>query len=112
MTTAQLEFFRSPNSLKVDVPMPEPKNAKTAQREPSKPVLKPGIGTNQCLCMGCGEAFNSVSAFDRHQRQGPDGRTICLHPLDIVDGKGNPKPMVRNARGWWVTSLRDMGDEA
>ncbi|MCC6315062.1 MAG: hypothetical protein IT337_13740 [Thermomicrobiales bacterium] len=87
------------------------KHASTDLRGPSKPHLKPAIGTGQCLCMGCGEAFNSVSAFDRHQRIGSDGRTICLHPLEITDRNGNPKPMVRNARGWWVTSLRDMGDQ-
>jgi hypothetical protein len=62
--------------------------------------------------MGCGEPFNSVTAFDRHQRQGPDGRTICIYPGDITAKDGTPKPMVKNARGWWVTELRDMTTDA
>lgn len=84
------------------------KDASTDLRQPSqRHFLKPAIGTNQCLCAGCGEAFNSVTAFDRHQRIGKGGRTVCVYPGDITDRDGNPRPMVKNARGWWVTELRE-----
>lgn len=87
-------------------------HSSTAAREGQKRIssshLKPAIGTNQCKCYQCGECFNSVSAFDCHQRL-DNGRVICFHPLDIVDRHGNPKPMAMNVRGWWVIALREPG---
>lgn len=81
-------------------------------RKPKQPptVADPmlGIGTGHCRCYQCGEYFNSVAAFDKHQ--GIDkGRVICTHPLDILARDGTPKPMVKNDRGYWVLSL--MGDQ-
>jgi hypothetical protein len=71
------------------------------------PALILGVGTNHCQCMGCREYFNSVAAFDLHQRLDTDGRPVCVYPGAMTDRDGNPKPMVKNARGWWVTRLRE-----
>lgn len=58
--------------------------------------------------MACGEVFNSVSAFDKHQTI-PNGVLVCTHPLDITDKDGNPKPMQLNRHGLWVLELREEG---
>lgn len=68
--------------------------------------LKPAVGSSRCKCGGCGEAFNSLSAFDLHQSI-RNGVLKCTHPLDLVDKNGNPKPLMVNAAGWWVTALND-----
>ena len=83
-------------------------DASGASRRVSNAHLRPGIGSSRCKCYGCGEAFNSLAAFDRHQRL-DKGRVVCTHPLDITDKDGNPKPMMMNAAGWWVTALREEG---
>lgn len=70
--------------------------------------LRPAIGSNQCTCFQCGECFSSVSVFDMHQRIA-SGKVICTYPLDIVNTKGEPRPLVRNKRGWWVSRLREEG---
>ena len=75
---------------------------------PSNAHLRPGVGSSRCKCGGCQQAFNSLSAFDMHQRL-HNGRSVCIYPLDTVDKKGNPKPMAMNAAGWWVTALREDG---
>ena len=59
-------------------------------------------GSNQCLCMGCGEHFNSVGAFERHQLTADDGSAICRDPATLTDRAGRPKPMVKNAAGLWI----------
>jgi hypothetical protein len=82
-----------------------PKHRVAAARE--GPTLILGVGTNHCQCMGCREYFNSVAAFDLHQRLDTDGRPVCVYPGAMTDRDGNPKPMVKNARGWWVTRLRE-----
>ena len=69
-----------------------------AQKRLSSAHLGPTLGTGVSKCMACLETFNSVAAFDKHQRL-DNGRVICLHPLDIKDKDGNPKPMAMNARG-------------
>lgn len=55
---------------------------------------------NRCQCAACGEAFNSVSAFDRH-RAG-DYRTHtsrrCRSPAELILCGWS-----RNARGFWIT---------
>ena len=56
-------------------------------------------GSARCVCRGCGDGFNSVTAFDKHQRLRTDGGTICLDPADLG--------MVRLPDGWWVTALSD-----
>jgi hypothetical protein len=56
-------------------------------------------GSSRCVCAGCGDGFNSVAAFDKHQRLKSDGRPICLDPETLG--------MARNAAGWWVTKLND-----
>lgn len=42
-------------------------------------------------CSGCCRTFSGETAFDKHQRLDPDGRTICLDPATITVG-----------RPWWV----------
>ena len=49
---------------------------------------------NRCLCSGCGEYFNSVSAFDMH-RSGPADARVCRQPGEAG--------MVRNEAGYWIT---------
>lgn len=77
-------------------------------RQTSNAHLKPAIGSSRCKCGGCQQAFNSLAAFDMHQRL-DNGRVICMHPLDVVNAKGRHTPMVMNAAGWWVTALREEG---
>lgn len=62
---------------------------------------RPAVGSSNCLCSGCGELFKSLYSFDRHQLLAKDGSVICREPASIG--------MVRNARGLWVTELREMG---
>ena len=80
--------------------------ARQGQERHTNAHLKPPIGSNICKCYGCGEVFNSLFAFDAHQRL-ENGRPICTHPLDITDRHGNPKPMAINRYGYWVTELRE-----
>lgn len=57
----------------------------------SDPMLP--AGTGRCKCMACGRYFTSVSAFDLHQRQGKDGRNVCIDP-EITK-------LVFSERGYW-----------
>jgi hypothetical protein len=60
------------------------------------------VGTNYCLCRGCGEFFGGVRAFDRH-RQGPANARNCADPASLTTKKGRPL-LSRNQRGYWVGS--------
>lgn len=79
--------------------------SRRGQKRHSNAHMTPTLGTGVSKCMACGEVFNSVSAFDKHQSIAT-GVLVCTHPLDITDRNGNPKPMALNARGLWVTELR------
>ena len=61
----------------------------------SDPMLP--IGTNYCLCRGCGQYFGSVNAFDKH-RSGPATARFCLETAEL-DGKGWRK----DKKGYWRT---------
>lgn len=50
-----------------------------------------------CLCRGCGQHFNSLTAFDRHRIDGFSGR-CCLSP----DGM-RQRGMNLNRLGFWVS---------
>lgn len=81
---------------------------RTSKNRHSNAHLLPTQRSNQCKCRQCGEVFNSLAGFDRHQRL-DSGRVICTHPQDLKDRDGNPKPLLLNAKGLWVTSLREPG---
>jgi hypothetical protein len=54
----------------------------------SDPLLP--VGSNRCLCGGCGRYFSSVSAFDRHQTAAKDGTNACHDPATrglVDDGR-------------------------
>ena len=61
---------------------------------------------NRCLCRGCGQAFNSLSGFERHRvgDYGVDRR--CLAPGDL-----SAKGWSRNAKGFWSRSAPHAGAE-
>lgn len=51
-------------------------------------------------CPGCGEHFNSSSAFDRH-RYGKHAGNLCkCLTVDQMTAKG----MVVDSGGWWIRS--------
>lgn len=64
---------------------------------------------SRCRCGGCGEVFNSLSAFDAHRvgpyRQwwepvaAPDRRCLTAEQMAA-------KGMALNVRGYWVTETR------
>ena len=62
---------------------------------------------DRCRCSvmtgGCGENFNSTSAFDKH-RVWAEGKVLrrCMTVEEML-GKG----MAKNATGYWVTKLKD-----
>ena len=60
----------------------------------SDPFIRVPLTTpsRKCQCGRCGNAFTSVSGFDKHQRLAKDGSVICLSP----DAVG----LVLND-GWW-----------
>jgi hypothetical protein len=47
-------------------------------------------GLSRCLCSGCRERFNSVTAFDKHKKN-----LECLEPSSIG--------MSKNADNYWIT---------
>lgn len=57
---------------------------------------------NRNQCGGCGEYFNSNTAFDKHRTGefGVDRR--CLNAEEML-----AKDMSKNAAGFWVGSLMD-----
>ncbi len=61
----------------------------------------PKLTGNRCTCRGCGELFNSVTAFDAH-RTGPADRRRCLTIPEMLE-----QGMVKNAAAFWVERLRD-----
>ncbi len=58
--------------------------------------LRPG--SPRCECSACGEGFNSVRAFDRHQRTTLGGGVGCLNVREMM-----AKGMVWRD-GWWYTT--------
>lgn len=48
-------------------------------------------GKSACLCSSCREIFNSVAAFEKHNK----------------GGKCDTNQMAKNNRGLWVTALMD-----
>lgn len=67
------------------------------------------VTTSRCCCRGCGEFFNSVSAFDWHRATPasangtPRVRSIrrCLTVKEMLS-----KGMTRNPRGYWIKQPR------
>lgn len=59
---------------------------------------------DRCRCSGCGEYFNSTSAFDKH-RVGREGKTRverrCLSVSEMVE-----LGMALNSSDFWCGSLR------
>jgi hypothetical protein len=58
------------------------------------------IGSNRCLCSGCGRYFASVSGFDRHQTI-TDGVVECRDPGSIVNLKTGEHALILNDAGYW-----------
>jgi hypothetical protein len=58
---------------------------------------KLGHGSSRCVCTKCGDGFNSVAAFDKHQVLTDGGDVLCRDPTALG--------MARLEDGWWVTSL-------
>jgi hypothetical protein len=58
---------------------------------------------NRCRCSGCGEHFNSASAFDRH-RTGTYGtlRQPCT-PRCLTATEMQARGWLKNGAGFWVT---------
>ena len=51
-------------------------------------------------CRGCGQYFNSTSAFDKHRTgEHTNNQRRCLTPLEMTN-----RGMVVNARGFWITA--------
>ena len=71
----------------------------------SDPMLP--VGTNRCLCAGCGRYFGGVSAFDAHQTLGPDGRPICHDPASLTRKDGTSLGYIVNDKGFWVQPMPD-----
>lgn len=61
------------------------------------------VGSRRCVCVQCGDGFNSVTAFDRHQSWQGDN-VVCLTEAAMI-----AKGWERLPDGWWVTSRREMG---
>lgn len=59
----------------------------------------PRLTGSRCLCRGCGEHFNSPSAFDLHRVGRPEARR-CLSSNEMVEAG-----MTRNAGGFWVSRV-------
>lgn len=55
------------------------------------------IEKNISKCSQCGQVFNSVYAFDKHQSLSGE-KVICTHPDDLG--------MSFNTRGYWITEPR------
>ena len=70
-------------------------------------MSKRKLGSNRCQCAVCHEYFNSTAAFDKHRTgdYGTDRR--CRTPFEMTEAG-----MAVSQRGWWVTSLREMPQEA
>lgn len=64
-------------------------------------VLKVTGSRNQCR--GCGEYFNSQSAFDKHRTGSYENHTRRCHTEDEMLSKD----MVRNEDGYWITELNE-----
>ena len=58
------------------------------------------VGKNICFCVQCKRLFNSVTAFDSHLFYDKRGEP-AVHSSDHL---------FVNAKGYYVTSLRDMDD--
>jgi hypothetical protein len=60
---------------------------------------------SRCLCRGCGQLFNSVTAFDSHRvddRTGPaHAARRCLTPAEM-----RRVGMSLNATEFWITEVR------
>ncbi len=69
----------------------------TSNRHPcERHQLRPG--SPRCECAACGEGFNSVRAFERHQRMMANGTARCLDASEM-----RAKGMVWRD-GWWYTT--------
>ena len=60
---------------------------------------------DHCQCsgppyQGCGQYFNSTSAFDKH-RVGDGEARRCLTAVEMLR-----KGMALSSRGWWITAAR------
>lgn len=53
------------------------------------------VGTNYCLCRGCGTRFKSVYAFDIH-RVGVSGDRRCM-----AEGEMRERGLAPNEKGYW-----------
>lgn len=58
------------------------------------------IGTNRCLCSGCGQHFGGVYTFELH-RTGTYPDRSCLAPSAVSDRHGRPLLRLNNL-GYWV----------
>jgi hypothetical protein len=67
-------------------------------------MIARGLRGGRCQCAGCGERFNSMSAFDRHRvglwRDRGAWRR-CLSPEEMLRAGWS-----LNAAGFWIRSLR------
>jgi hypothetical protein len=64
------------------------------------------LGGNRCRCEGCGERFNSETAFNRH-RAGTHGTAAqpgarrCLTTTEL-----RSRGWLKNGTGYWITGKR------
>lgn len=63
------------------------------------------LGTNRCMCAGCGRYFGGLSGFDAHQTLGPDGRPICHDPATLTRKDGTSLGYIVNEAGYWVQPM-------
>ena len=62
-------------------------------------MTAPCLTGSRCLCRGCGQYFNSTSAFDLHRVGKPEARR-CLSTDEMVEAG-----MTRNAGGFLVSRV-------
>jgi hypothetical protein len=62
-------------------------------------MTAPRLTGSRCVCRGCGQYFNSTSAFDLHRVGKPEARR-CLSTDEMVEAG-----MTRNAGGFWVSRV-------
>lgn len=56
------------------------------------------LGNSRCQCLGCGEYFNSVAAFDMHRVDALCETRRCLNEKELLS-----RHMSVNEDGFWIT---------
>ena len=108
MQTGQMALDWS-NTMAVPTIAPE-RRKKAAHRsqetapndgDPTRTERTLAVGSNRCLCRGCGRHFGGPSTFDRHQTLTDAGDAVCHDPAArglVVTWKGG--------HAWWSSPAR------